>query len=92
MGFRDWFRRNTDDEGLDDTDFSGAAELRAAREAQVLKDVCDAIDVINANLPDLPRGVHPWMQWRPTPRLTLVARSTPDSEVLHGDGFHRLEF
>lgn len=90
-----WFRRRDGDDGLDGFGGFDADELleaREAREAQILKDVCAAIDVINANISQLPRGIYPWMQWRPTPRLTLVASNPVDRQVLHGDGFTRMRF
>lgn len=90
MGMADWFRRNWGED--EDDRLEREAGLRAQREEQILKDVCQAIDIINSNLPFLPRGVYPWMSWRPSPRLTLVARAEIDREVLHGDGLTRMEF
>lgn len=86
-----WFRG---DESQDDDALWNAedrAEAQAQREMQVLKDVCYHIDAINSLMDQLPRGIKPWMLWRPC-RLVLSKIGEIDREVLHGDGFNRLDF
>lgn len=46
--------------------------------------ICDAIDVINANMPYLPRSWRPWMDWTVLPPvLCLVERQYNGDLIQH---------
>lgn len=83
-----WFRRRDEDEDFDGVDW---AEMEQSREEQVLRDMCMHIDAINALIPQMPKGIKPWMLWRPA-RLVLSMYTPGENEILHGDGIHRMEF
>ena len=65
-----------------------ADEELALEQELAIQNVKDAIDVINLNMPKLPRGISPWMDWSDIPhgppRLRLKQRRWDRDTILHG--------
>jgi hypothetical protein len=63
-------------------------ELRELREQEAIENVKVAIDMINAEMPHLPRGMSPWMDWsglpHTGPRLRLKQRRYERDTIIYG--------